>query len=75
LVARCPTSDWVQTVRLTSNNTSGLLRQRLIDLGFTVGTDLRLVRRGPKNNLIAVSIRGTIIALRSDEARDIWVIG
>ena len=64
-----------KAVRLASNETRGLLRQRLIDLGFTAGTGLRLLRKGPKDNLIAVSVRDTVIALRSDEARSIWVAG
>lgn len=64
--ANCP-------MYLLANETSGLLKQRLTDLGFIAGTPLRLVRRGPKGNLIAVRIRDTVIALRSEEARSLWV--
>ena len=60
-------------VRLAANGLSGLLKQRLVDLGFTPGAPLHLVRRGPKGNLIAVSIRDTMIALRSEEARSLLV--
>jgi ferrous iron transport protein A len=56
------------TVYLAANGTNGLLRQRLVDLGFIPGTPLRLIRRGPRGNLVAVRVRSTVIALRSDEA-------
>lgn len=59
--------------RLTANEVTGLLRQRLVDLGFTPGASLRLVRRGPNENLIAVSVRDTMIALRTGEVRALFV--
>jgi ferrous iron transport protein A len=58
---------------LAANETGDLLKQRLVDLGFIAGTPLRLVRRGPKGNLIAVRVRDTVIALRSNEARSLLV--
>lgn len=58
---------------VAANYAPGLLKQRLVDLGLTPGATLRLVRRGPRGNLIAVSIRGATIALRSDEARSLLV--
>ena len=48
-----------------ANGLSGLLKQRLVDPGFTPGAPLHLVRRGLSN--FAVSIRDTMIALRSEE--------
>ncbi len=59
---------------LAANEVTGTLRQRLIDLGFTPGAPVRLVRRGPRGNLIAVCIRDTTIALRADEASSLLVI-
>jgi ferrous iron transport protein A len=58
---------------LVMNRTDGLLGERLVDLGFTPGVSMRLVRKGPKGSLIAISIRNTMIALRSEEARAILV--
>lgn len=58
---------------LASNQTGGLLKQRLVDLGFIKGTPLRLIRKGPGGNLIAVQVRNTVIALRSEEARHLLV--
>ncbi|MGI6663337.1 MAG: FeoA family protein [Bacillota bacterium] len=60
-------------VFLANNEANGLLKQKLVDLGFIAGTPLRLIRRGPKGNLIAVRLRNTVIALRSEEARSLLV--
>ncbi|MBU4515592.1 MAG: FeoA family protein [Eubacteriales bacterium] len=48
-------------------------RRRLLDLGFVPGTIVRAVRRSPVGDPIAVDIRGTTIALRLDDARQITV--
>jgi ferrous iron transport protein A len=60
-------------VYLVSSGARGLLGRRLVDLGFTAGARMRLVRKGPAESLIAVSIRNTVIALRSSEAKSIIV--
>lgn len=60
-------------VYLVSQGLRGLLGRRLVDLGFTAGARMRLVRKGPAESLIAVSIRSTVIALRSSEAKSIIV--
>jgi len=58
---------------IIAQNVQGLLGKRLYDLGFTPMTETELIRKGPKGNLIAVSIRNTVIALRSREARGVLV--
>ena len=60
-------------VYLVAQRVEGLLGRRLVDLGFTSGARMRLVRKGPAGSLIAVSIRSTVIALRSTEASSITV--
>ncbi len=60
-------------VYLVAQRLGGLLGRRLVDLGFTLGAPMRLVRKGPAGSLIAVSIRSTVIALRSSEAKSIIV--
>lgn len=60
-------------VCVTANGASGPLRGRLVDLGLIPGTSVRLTRRGPKDNLIAIFVRSAEIALRSEEARSILV--
>lgn len=46
---------------------------RLMELGFTPGQEVTLVARSPFKDPMAVSVRGTIIALRSDEAECIKI--
>lgn len=47
----------------------GLMRERMLALGFTKGATLEVVRKGPGNNLTLYNIRGTMIALRSEESQ------
>jgi ferrous iron transport protein A len=46
---------------------------RLMELGFTPGQEVTLVARSPFKDPLAVSVRGTIIALRSGEAECIKI--
>jgi ferrous iron transport protein A len=46
---------------------------RLMELGFTPGQEVTLVARSPFKDPMAVSVRGTIIALRNDEAECIKI--
>lgn len=46
---------------------------RLMELGFTPGQEVTVVAKSPFKNPIAVSVRGTIIALRTDEAECIKI--
>jgi ferrous iron transport protein A len=54
-------------------NLNGLVGQKLLDLGFTPNTQLELIRKGPYDNLIAVKVRGAVIALRKSEAEAMFV--
>lgn len=47
----------------------GLLRRRILDLGMVPGTPIRCVRKSPAGDPIAYAVRGSTIALRSDDAR------
>jgi ferrous iron transport protein A len=46
---------------------------RLMELGFTPGQEVTVVAKSPFKNPLAVSVRGTIIALRKDEAECIKI--
>ncbi|MEO6694476.1 MAG: FeoA domain-containing protein [Ignavibacteria bacterium] len=41
---------------------------RIMEIGFTPGQEIELVNRSVFNDPIALSIRGTIIAIRRNEA-------
>ncbi|HHY11817.1 MAG TPA: ferrous iron transport protein A [Firmicutes bacterium] len=47
---------------------TGILRLRLLDLGFTHGTLVEVVRKGPGGRLLAVRVRGAVLALRHRDA-------
>lgn len=51
----------------------GITRRRLMDLGLTPGTRIRPVLEAAFGNTRAYRVRGTTIALREEQARDIWV--
>ena len=46
---------------------------RLLELGFTPGQEITLIAKSPFKDPLAVSVRGTIIALRSNEAECIKI--
>lgn len=48
-------------------------RRRLLDLGITPNTIIRNERVSPSGNPIAFNIRGTVIALRKEEAEEILI--
>lgn len=47
---------------------SGLLRRRLLDLGFVPGETVIVVRKAPPGDPTAYLVRGALIALREEEA-------
>lgn len=46
---------------------------RLLEIGFTPGQEVTLLSRSPFKDPLAISVRGTIIALRSEEAECIKI--
>ena len=57
-----------KTVIVEDLLSDGNLRERMLALGLTQGAFIDVVRKGPKNNLTVYNIRGTKIALRSEES-------
>jgi DtxR family Mn-dependent transcriptional regulator len=47
----------------------GAERRRLLDLGFVPGTIVKIEMTSPLRDPVAYRVRGTVIALRSDQAR------
>ena len=50
------------------------VRDRLLDLGFTPGADVRVVQATPFGDPLVVLLRGTRLALRRQEAAWITVV-
>lgn len=58
---------------VTSLHAQGIMRRRLLDLGLVPGTIVESIRRSPAGDPTAYSIRGAVIALRSEESCKIYV--
>lgn len=53
--------------RVVNLTAAGTQRRRLLDLGLIPNTILKAVRQSPSGDPTAYNIRGTILALRSEE--------
>ncbi len=62
-----------QEARIARIGGGGAIRQRLLDMGITRGTPVRVERRAPLGDPIEVTIKGYYLAIREDEARHIYV--
>jgi len=58
---------------VVSLEAEGIKRRRLLDLGLIPGTQIIAKRRSPSGDPTAYLIRGTLIALRSEETNLIKV--
>lgn len=52
---------------------TGSMRRRLQDIGLIEGTNVECLQKNPSGDPIAYSIRGAIIALRSEDSGNILV--
>lgn len=52
---------------------NGLNRRRFFDLGFIPGTEITVAFESPLSDPTAYNIRGTVIALRREEAENIFI--
>jgi ferrous iron transport protein A len=62
-----------QKARVVKLMVEGLTRRRLLDLGLLPGTEVRAVMKSPSGSPIVYGIRGSMLALRSDDASKIVV--
>jgi ferrous iron transport protein A len=61
------------SARVVNILTIGANRRRLLDLGLVPGSRVEVIRRSPTGNPTAYLIKGTLIALRNEDARQILV--
>ncbi len=54
-------------------NIDGVMRRRLLDLGFIKGALVTCVRRSPLGDPVAFEVSNTVIALRERESKKIIV--
>ena len=58
----------VKSVRSSDN-----IKRRLLDIGLTPGTMVEVVLENPGWNLKAYMIRGSLIAIRNSDSKDVLV--
>ncbi|MBT2655737.1 ferrous iron transport protein A [Bacillus sp. ISL-18] len=58
-------------IKITSLNLEGVMRRRLLDLGFVAGALVEVVRKSPLGDPIAFRVSQTTIALRKEESSQI----
>lgn len=58
---------------IISNTSSGLLKERLLSLGFINNASIMKLKSGKKNSMDIYLIKGMMIALRKSEADYIWI--
>jgi ferrous iron transport protein A len=59
-------------VRVRDNGAAGL-RQRLLDMGITRGTELYVQRHAPLGDPVEITLKGYSLALRMNEARQVEI--
>lgn len=52
---------------------TGLKKRRMLDLGFVSGSIVEALLRSPSGDPKAYLIKGTVIALREDDAKNIFI--
>lgn len=65
-----PVDQTATVVRLTSN---GANRRRMMDLGILPGTHIEVEMQSPLGDPTAYLVRGAVVALRRDQAREIEI--
>lgn len=58
-------------IKITSLNLDGVMRRRLLDLGFVLGALVEVIRKSPLGDPIAFRVSQTTIALRKGESSKI----
>ena len=52
----------------------GDIRRRLMDIGFTEGTQVKCIGKSPLGDPVAYLVKGAVIALRREDSSQILVI-
>ena len=58
---------------LSIGNKSGTVKRRLVDMGLTPGTEVRVTKVAPLGDPIELRVRGYALSLRKEDARNIQV--
>ena len=58
---------------LSVGNQSGAVKRRLVDMGLTPGTTVKVTKVAPLGDPIELRVRGYALSLRKEDARNIEV--
>lgn len=61
-------------VRIKKINIDGNLKRRILDLGMIEGTRIKPVFRSPLGDPTAYEVRGSLISLREEETKKIYIV-
>lgn len=64
-------NDSLTVTRLDNKNK---MRLRMLQMGITPGTSVKVLRRAPLADPVEILVRGAKLALRKEEARNISVV-
>ena len=62
-----------ETAVVTQLASTGLNRRRMMDLGILPGTRIEIEMKSPLGDPVAYRVRGAVIALRREQAREILI--
>lgn len=60
-----------QSCKVTSFDTKGVIRKRLLDMGITTGVKIKLIKVAPLGDPLEVELRGYNLSIRKAEAQSI----
>lgn len=60
-------------VKVNTLNCKSSIKRRLLDLGLIKGSSITPILKSPAGELTAYEIRGTVIAIRMEDAKNIIV--
>ena len=62
-----------QSARVVGTGFHGSEKRRMLDLGIVGGTRVRALHKSPCGDPVADMIRGAVIAIRGDDAKNIYI--
>ena len=63
-----------QTAKVKELLSTGSIRRRLLDIGLIANTEVECLGRSPAGDPSAFLIRGAVIAIRSEDCRNILIM-
>ena len=67
-------ADEKAALKITRITAKDKTRLKMLQMGITPGTNITVLRRAPLADPVEIMVRGSKLALRRDEAKDIAVV-